>query len=203
MDDRHLLGQLESRDCPNRGVYFFFEDGERRSGSGNGDRVVRVGSHALNAGETTTLWDRLYDHRGADSPRQRQSGSVFRNCVGNAICRRNRTLGPVDWPHDSNHGDVVRIERLINRHMWQMPVIFIPVNHRVHRRYIERNAVALLSEYGEENPIDCQSGRWLGRRCSTEKVRESGLWQSEYVNHYHRPEFLDLLEMYVDRTLCR
>ena len=31
-------------DWPTRGVYFFFEDGEARSDSGNGPRVVRVGT---------------------------------------------------------------------------------------------------------------------------------------------------------------
>lgn len=32
---------------PERGVYFFFEEGEARTGSGSGRRVVRVGTHAL------------------------------------------------------------------------------------------------------------------------------------------------------------
>ena len=41
---------------PNRGVYFFFEAGEVRSGSGEGDRIVRVGTHALNSNSSTTLW---------------------------------------------------------------------------------------------------------------------------------------------------
>ena len=32
---------------PQRGVYFFYEDGETRSGSGSGRRVVRVGTHGF------------------------------------------------------------------------------------------------------------------------------------------------------------
>jgi hypothetical protein len=32
---------------PRRGVYFFMEDGEIRSDSGTGPRIVRVGTHAL------------------------------------------------------------------------------------------------------------------------------------------------------------
>lgn len=32
---------------PSRGVYFFFEQGEVRTESGSGQRVVRVGTHAL------------------------------------------------------------------------------------------------------------------------------------------------------------
>ena len=49
---------------PARGVYFFREAGENRSDTGEGPRVVRVGTHALKAGGSTTLWGRLSTHRG-------------------------------------------------------------------------------------------------------------------------------------------
>jgi hypothetical protein len=49
---------------PQRGVYFFFEPGESRSDTGDGMRVVRVGTHALRPGARTTLWGRLSQHRG-------------------------------------------------------------------------------------------------------------------------------------------
>jgi hypothetical protein len=42
------LAQLGSfRDWPQRGIYFFFEASEVRRDSGQGLRVVRVGTHAL------------------------------------------------------------------------------------------------------------------------------------------------------------
>jgi len=50
---------------PQRGVYFFFEPGEFRSQSGEGPRLVRVGTHALNTGSRTTLWNRLSQHQGS------------------------------------------------------------------------------------------------------------------------------------------
>lgn len=59
------LSESASRNCPQRGVYFFFEPGEQRSGSGDGARVVRVGTHALKPGSNTKLWTRLSQHRGA------------------------------------------------------------------------------------------------------------------------------------------
>src|SRR5262245_54126323 len=49
---------------PRRGVYFFFEEGERRLESGTGPRVVRVGTHALKPNSNTRRWDRLRQHRG-------------------------------------------------------------------------------------------------------------------------------------------
>ena len=51
---------------PQRVVYFFFEDGEARSDTGSGLRVVRVGTHALTGTSKSTLWKRLRQHRGTD-----------------------------------------------------------------------------------------------------------------------------------------
>ena len=197
---RRALGQIRQADCPDRGVYFFFEEGEERSGSGAGDRIVRVGSHALRPGQRATLWNRMAMHKGSRRPRVRQRGSVFRNRVGNAVCLRNRRLGPQNWPRDARLGDAARIERLINRHMWPMTALLLPVGRRPHRGRIERNAIALLSEYGEADPIDPASDDWLGHHCNRERVRGSGLWQSNHVADPYDPDFLDLLEEYVDRT---
>jgi hypothetical protein len=48
---------------PQRGVYFFMEEGEVRSDSGIGPRIVRVGTHALKRNSTSTLWTRLSQQR--------------------------------------------------------------------------------------------------------------------------------------------
>lgn len=53
---RRRLAECNGRmDWPKRGVYFFFEEGEERRGSGTGGRVVRVGTHALTEKSKTTL----------------------------------------------------------------------------------------------------------------------------------------------------
>lgn len=73
-----MFGALKQRVCgtrtlaqchgrmgwPSRGLYFFFEDGEQRTTSGRGLRVVRVGTHALIERSSTFLWDRLKQHQG-------------------------------------------------------------------------------------------------------------------------------------------
>jgi hypothetical protein len=47
---RRLLSECHGRMAwPQRGVYFFMENGEERAESGSGLRVVRVGTHALTA----------------------------------------------------------------------------------------------------------------------------------------------------------
>ena len=99
LEDR-LGGRRTLAECsgrllwPRRGVYFFFEPGEKRSESGAGDRVVRVGTHALSAGSATSLWNRLSQHRGsARSGGGNHRGSIFRLLVGEALIQRESLDG--------------------------------------------------------------------------------------------------------------
>ena len=52
---RRLVNCSGRMDWPCRGVYFFRETGEERSGSGSGPRVVRIGTHTLKPGAGTRL----------------------------------------------------------------------------------------------------------------------------------------------------
>ena len=65
---RLLLSGCDSRiNFPSRGVYFFMEPNEVRTGSGSGSRIVRVGTHGLKLGAKSTLWQRLSQHKGSGS----------------------------------------------------------------------------------------------------------------------------------------
>ena len=81
---KRVLGECSGYlSWPNRGLNFFFEDGETRSGTGKGMRVVRVGTHALQEGSRATLWQRLKAHRGTNSTGGgNHRGSIFRLLVG-------------------------------------------------------------------------------------------------------------------------
>lgn len=65
------------------------------------------------------------------------------------------------------------------------------------RGYIERNAIALLSNY-ERAVLDPPSQGWLGHLCDRERVRASGLWNSRHVDERHDPAFLGTLEMLIE-----
>jgi hypothetical protein len=70
---------------PQRGVYFFHEPGENRTDTGEGPRIVRVGTHALKLGSGTKLWTRLSQHKGPTaSGGGNHRGSIFRLIVTNA-----------------------------------------------------------------------------------------------------------------------
>lgn len=65
------------------------------------------------------------------------------------------------------------------------------------RAYFERNAIALLSNFGKPR-LDPPSPTWLGGWSDRERVRESGLWNSNHVDEQYQPEFLEELDAAVD-----
>ena len=189
---RRILAECsKSSGWPKRGVYFFMEHGEVRSDSGEGLRIVRVGSHSTKrGGSSTSLWNRLSQHRSG-----RVSGSVFRNLIGRALYKNGQTA---KWAAEPEISTVIR----------QMPFLWLEVdvpgdvNAGVQlRKFIEQNSIKLLSNYQKE-PIDLKSGVWLGNHCTDTKQRlnpkviDSGLWNQQHVNARrgsYKPDFLDKL----------
>lgn len=210
-----LLNELEQstggkqtlRDCdgrmdwPERGVYFFFEPGEQRSESGDGLRVVRVGTHALSARARATLWNRLRQHRGnLNPPGGNHRGSVFRKLVGEALVISGKIEGVDTWGHGNTAPRAVRdaeqpIEREVSRYIGAMPFLVVPIldgpGPGSKRGYIERNAIALLSGYGAAG-IDAPSSSWLGYSSARVRVCGSGLWNNNHVDEEYSREFLDV-----------
>lgn len=218
-----LLGDLEARtgafpllrEChgrlkwPARGVYFFFEAGEERSTSGEGPRVVRIGTHALTAGSRTTLWKRLSQHRGpAKSGGGNHRGSVFRLLVGEALMKR-RGPGLKTWGVGGSASDAARahgiepeavreqeraLEVAVSEAIGAMQVAWIQVDDMPGsdslRGRIERNAIGLLSN-SSGPPMDPASAAWLGRSCDHERVTRSNLWNNNHVDEAYDPAFLD------------
>ncbi|WP_038382725.1 hypothetical protein [Bradyrhizobium elkanii] len=190
---------------PRRGVYFFMEDGETRSDTGTGPRIVRVGTHALKPESATKLWTRLSQHRGGvRSDGGNHRGSIFRLIVGTALMARDGHVCD-SWDVGSSASADIRagefaLEFEVSRHICKMPFVWIEADDDPGpsslRGYIERNAIALLSNYGKES-VDPPSPGWLGRYCDRERVRRSGLWNSNHVDERYDPKFLDCLEAHV------
>ena len=167
---------------PRRGVYFFMEDGEVRSDSGTGPRIVRVGTHALKNGAGTKLWSRLKQHRGPQKTGGgNHRGSIFRLIVGTAIMARSG-LDLQNWGRGSNAPADVRagetaLECEVSKVICAMPFLWLAIDDEPapesRRGYIERNAIALLSNF-EKEPLDPPSVGWLGHSCNRERVRKSG-----------------------------
>lgn len=225
-----LLGELENRlgekrrlrgchgrmDWPRRGVYFFFEPKEYRD-DGKTPRVVRVGTHALNQGSKSTLWGRLRQHRGYIGGSMpgggNHRGSVFRRHIGLAILRKKKLESQYPrWGKGQKAERKVRkqecaIEKIVSKHIRSMPFLWLEVDDTPgpdsKRGYIERNAISLLSNYGKpiaSEAIDSQSAVWLGHYSPREKVRGSGLWNSNHVDEDYEHDFLETLDYHINQT---
>jgi len=207
-------GMRDLRDCtgymdwPERGVYFFFAPDESRDDGQ--PRLTRIGTHAVSSGSGTTLWDRLRAHRGINSGSfangGNHRGSVFRKRVGEAICERDG-LSEVypEWGVGSSAERETRLketglERRVTEYVGSLPFLWLAVDDEPgpesDRAYIERNALALVSNYRSE-PIDMRRGDWLGTYSPVPEIRRSGLWNIDHVDETYDPAFLDTVERYV------
>ncbi len=188
---------------PQRGIYFFFERGEVRADSGAGPRVVRVGTHALKAGSGTTLWTRLSQHRGQNTGSGNHRGSIFRLIVGTALIQQHGYDIPTWGQKNSAPREIrskeVHLENAVSEVIRSMPFVWLPVNDEPGpnsaRGYIERNAIALLSNY-DKLPLDAPSPTWLGQSCNRERIRKSGLWNSNHVDETYEPAFLACMDRF-------
>ena len=99
IDGKRTLADCSGRmNWPQRGAYFFFENGEMRSDTGDGLRVVRVGIHALADGSGTTLWGRLSQYRGVmRTGGGNHRGSIFRLLVGAGLAEKDKGACLSTW----------------------------------------------------------------------------------------------------------
>lgn len=216
--EHQVSGKQKLKDCtgymdwPDRGVYFFLANHERRE-SGDHPRLTRVGTHAVSEGSGTTLWERLRNHRGnnrgAYEGGGNHRGSVFRERVGEAIIEREGLNDEYPkWSVGSSAGrdlrlDELDMERRVSEYIRDLPFLWIAVDDKPgpnsDRAYIERNAIALVSNFQKES-IDSRAKDWLGEHSPSRKIRHSGLWNVNHVDEEYDAMFLDRLEEAVQET---
>lgn len=210
--DQSIGGARKLSDCngymqwPKRGVYFFQEPEEFRNNS-NQLRIVRVGAHALKTDSKTKIWNRLSQHKGQQrSGGGNHRGSIFRLIVGTAIIEKDDLRFP-SWGKGSTANKDTRtselsLERMVSQRIGDMPFLWLTIdddaNPQSLRGYIERNSIALLSNYSVKSG-DMPSQNWLGHSCDRKRVRESGLWNSNHVDENYDPKFLDTFEQLINQ----
>ncbi len=193
---------------PQRGVYFFMEKSEERRDSGKGLRIVRVGTHALKNNSKSSLWGRLAQHRGTiKNGGGNHRGSIFRLLVGRAIIKDGNVSGSFpQWGAGSSAAREVRkqelaMEQEVSAIIGAMPFLWLAINDPANpeslRGYIERNAIALLSN-SQKQALDPASAHWLGKGCGHKKVIASGLWNQNHIDEHYDPEFLNYMEKLIN-----
>lgn len=209
---RSLGEALQSRDVPKEGVYFFFEPGEFRPGSGKQLRVVRIGTHGVSASARSTLRGRLRNHAGTRAGGGNHRGSIFRLHVGHALLQRDGRSSS-SWARGSSvptdvRGDLsaldaeAKLEQQVSAYIRAMPVMWVRVpgasTASNQRAYLEANAIALLSN--GMAPIEPASTSWLGLHSPKEMIRRSSLWNLRGVNGSCDAGFLKQFELAIRST---
>jgi len=161
------------------GLYFFYEDGEV-SQHGPQGRIVRVGNHPRSQGG---LVNRLRMHYSGN-----KNSSVFRKFLGGALLRRananDTCLSPAPGKGHWEKQDAkacplcmpteAQVSQLLRQ---RFTFRCVQNGDRDERNRLEGLLVATLAACGVCRP----SSSWLGLCAYSEKVRESGLWNSQYV----------------------
>jgi hypothetical protein len=180
------LGAVTSRDYPQEleqpGIYFVFEDTEKRSDKSE-PRVVRVGIT-----EAGRLIDRL---------RQHLENSAFFTLAYTAWAHRE---GKTDFfgflksswrsiPDPPRETMRAFANEVVLPYMKALQFTWLPVPELRTRKRLEVWATVLLSNYwfDRSSRIDPPSERWPGYSLPTstreyEKVHKSGLWSTEFVD---------------------
>jgi len=182
-----------SEELPLNGIYFFYEDGEYCEKDGTKlERIVRVGTHR----EQDNFRRRIYYHYNGN-----KNGSVFRKHLGGAIIARDGPDDPrlPDWLAQDTP-TFPEVEERVSR-LLQEKFCFrcIRVDDPNERLALEECLIATLSrcEYCKPSP------NWLGRFAKDERIRLSGLWNSQHtdsIRHLQDRDWFSRFRQLVDAT---
>jgi len=205
---RRVFGELSSTmPLPQQGVYFFFEPGEYRE-DGKSPRVVRIGTHAAQAGSSANVFSRIKNHWGSNKEGHgKHRMSVHRELVGLALINRDQLHFP-HWADRAykNDKEVLEhetpLELMVSEYIRKCEFTVLEVPGESHanndRSFIEANAIALLSNYGRDEKGAFVSSNWLGKYSGDDRLVQSGLWNKVGVFRDVHPEFLDRFEAFVN-----
>lgn len=192
---------------PKRGVYFFVDFQEQSIVSSGFPRIVRIGTHAVSKGSKTTLWDRLKTHKGTEKGEGNHRGSIFRLHVGNAIINREG-LSCDTWGIGQNATKEIRekekyIEQLVSDYIGHLGVVVLDIDDMPcatsDRAYVEKNAIALLSSINSS--LNFSTLSWLGNWNPRYEIKNSCLWNINYINSDYDSNFLKIFEQYTCKTI--
>ena len=164
----------KNKRIPKKGVYIFFEKGEKIS-IPNGeklDRIVRIGTHYNQEG----LQERLKNHFTT-------SNSVFRENVKEALVKR--------------YGNNITNEFINNymRENFSFVILEDKEGDKEKRRKWEYKLTQTISKavfLGEIIP----SEKWLGKDAAFDEIIEGGLWQKEGIyNEFTSQDIIELISI--------
>ena len=184
---------------PKRGVYVFTDPNEFSRVVPDCPRIVRIGTHAVSKGSSSTLWQRLRTHRGTAAGGGNHRGSIFRLHVGKALARRDGLQFPTWGIGQSASREIimgeVAMEEAVSRELGRFSMYSIPIRYASDpgsdRSFVERNLIALLSR--QFSPFEVPRPGWLGLQAVPEEIQSSGLWNINYTGDFPDYRVIDYL----------
>jgi hypothetical protein len=188
-------GKPKKHDVSQNGIYFWYEKSEIRQTGGQ--RVTRVGTHE----KPSRLHERIKEHYGLN-----REGSAFRKHLGGALMGRNREpKSEIEEWYKARRGPRFNDQKFRNYEA-QVTSQAKLGNYRVlrvdnsnERLQLEEKLIALFSHCKHCRP----SENWLGNYAYRKEIRDSGLWNIDYVCSLNEFSESDLprLKQLVDESL--
>ncbi|NGZ27986.1 MAG: hypothetical protein G8345_13985 [Magnetococcales bacterium] len=206
-----ILSEAHGRQqWPDKGVYFIFDPHEPRGDGSGRPRCVRIGTHAVSRESSTSLWDRLRQHRGnMDGSGGNHRGSIFRLHTGMALISRNPDQWQMPaWGRGNNAPTDIRqaerpLEQEVSRYIGRLKVLWLNVPDRAGkesmRAYFERNSIGLLATQGTVR--DTPSSDWLGLQSPRKEIRESGVWNLGFLTWPVDKDLVKMFDTQIDLTI--
>jgi hypothetical protein len=112
--------------------------------------------------------------------------------------KRPAQKSDTEWSHIRQREQ--ELERAVTQYIGRMPFIWLSVDDppapESDRGFIERNAIALLSNVDRE-AIDHPSPEWLGWHSDRPKVRRSGIWNNDHVDEAYDPRLFKVFSTHL------
>lgn len=173
LDRLKLRREKPGYDVPQNGIYFWYEKGEYSKG--DGDRITRVGINK----KPNRLHGRIKEHYGNN-----REGSAFRKHLGAAIMGRNQELeSEINEWYRARKSFRFKDKKFLDYEMQvtdqakQGGYRVLEIDDPNERKKLEEKLISLFSHCTHCKP----SKNWLGNHAYRQKIRDSGLWNVEYV----------------------
>lgn len=186
--NRLPLGEyLASKSLPARGLYIFSDASEPSEIAPGQPRIVRIGTHAVSEGSSSSLRGRLRTHLGTGSGGGSHRSSIFRLHVGNSFLQSIPREDAPHWGKGMAASKVIRLEeewleRQVSGYMKNLLVTVIPISDEPSRKsfrsLLEAALIGLFTE--DKLTIEAPSSDWIGRKSVKGDIRDTGLWNLQH-----------------------
>ena len=171
---------FKDEDIPKNGIYILFEKNEFGH---DGDRIVRIGTHT----GKDNLVKRLKEH----FVNENKNRSILRKNIGRALLNKSNDSYLDIWNTDLTskkarikYKSFVKreyeesIEKKVSNYIRDnFTFSIIEVREKDKRLSLEKKLIGIVSSCNDCYP----SNNWLGKFSPVDRIKFSGLWQSQHV----------------------